>query len=171
MKKIPLLLLLCMICVSCAAPILVSPTGNSLPIPSYSLYDTSGLGYKVTFYYSAIEAEEDLDKTIQYYPTYLDMEKKHNLSISNYEKILLTVEVWNTQKREFKLSELTSTSLKNGETIQSDLDIVHSKLPYRKVTIKLPFYENIEDVTYLLKFYDKKGLLFVLGDFSYKIVK
>ena len=144
-------------------------TGKQLPDPSYTFFDTQNKGYSVTFYCAAMKGSKDLDGSIQYQPVFLPIIQNNKLIISEYQKVVLVIEIWNQQLRPYEIIEVSKVTT-NITEIRNYKRVVLSKSQYRDLQIELPFNETIKKVEIMLEFYDDEGnLLFRIGDFRYTI--
>lgn len=173
--KLLTLILVTFLMVGCAAHnnvTLRGDTGRQLPNPSYTLFDTSKMGYSATFYLAAMKVTKDVDGSRQLNPEFLYMPIAETFSPKEYDHIVLVLEMWNANGRTYSLFESQDANLASGQRSVHRLKIGASNLPYRQFSIKLPFGENIKSIVYSLEMVDEESNdipIFRIGDLHYKI--
>ena len=146
-------------------------SGRPMPNPSYTLFDTQGMGYSTTFYIASMKEQIDLDGTEHLNPEFLYIPINKTFSVKNYKSIILKLEIWNGNERSYTLMERQTVILVDNKKTQHYLQVASSNLKYRQYTIELPFNEDINEVIYSIELMEDGNIkpIFRVGDLYYKI--
>jgi len=155
--------------------IVVSPTGAELPVPSYTLMDTSDGENKIlaTFWFAAYKSIIDIDASTHYMPTFLSL-IGNDLKFKEYEKLMITIEVNNPQGILYNLGSEATIFYRGANNTPSTMkgSIASSNLPYRKYNFSVPYSEDINSAVFAIVLKSENDLVYLrLGDFHYAIKK
>jgi hypothetical protein len=142
---------------------IITSTGEPLPEPHYILKDSDNT-IQATFYYSAITEVKDLDGSIQPIPHYLDKNISHFLSTKKYQKLILTMKVFNPKHLEYVIYETCRINKNTSYRYEAS----KSNLLFRTYEFSLPLGKKIKSVKFYFEIRGSDGrTLMRTGNFNY----
>jgi hypothetical protein len=147
----------------------INPIGEPMPEPHYVMKDVGGQ-IQVTFYFEAISWKEDLDKTRQPIPVFLDRSMKYDFSTSKYDRVMLVMKVFNPRNIKYNIFTRQAVDFKDGGTMNHLSQVAASDLTFRNHEFFLPFSEGTKTVKVSFEVQGSDGRALVRpGNFNYSI--